>query len=193
MLLYLHSKAFRVSNTLLCSTGWNGALRAYTTSNSFSLSDGPVCDGASLKDDLAKNLSNENKTQPPTTLKGEVAFDGRNAVCGATVNLDDSFRDNRARSLEGVEDKRRRLMYQSRYRGMVEMDLVFGHFARCKIMTLPDELLDEYDVLLRQLDNDLFQWLVMKITPPDYINALKCFHEVGKFIETEKKELWGNF
>lgn len=43
---------------------------------------------------------------------------------------------------EPIDIKRRRLMYQSRYRGMVEMDLVFGHFARCKLDSLDVEMLN---------------------------------------------------
>lgn len=103
-----------------------------------------------------------------------------------------TFRDSRPIDPnESVENKRRRLIYQSRYRGMVEMDLIFGHFARCKLATLDAAMLDEYDTLLKQLDSDLFRWLVMDTDAPEELKRLKCFEELRKFIAEERAELLG--
>lgn len=104
-----------------------------------------------------------------------------------------SFRDIRPIDPnEKVEDKRRRLIYQSRYRGMVEMDLILGHFARCRLESLDAELLDEYDTLLKQLDNDLFRWVIMDLERPPEIEKMKCFHELRQFVEKERTELLGS-
>lgn len=103
-----------------------------------------------------------------------------------------TFRDSRPIDPnESVEDKRRRLMYQSRYRGMVEMDLIFGHFARCKLETLDAAMLDEYDTMLKQLDSDLFRWLVMDTDAPEEVRQLRCFGELRNFIIQERTELLG--
>ncbi|CCW61684.1 unnamed protein product [Phytomonas sp. EM1] len=193
MFFCFRSNSIRISKTLF-SSALSGAIRAHATKDSSVPPVVPSDECAGISTDLhAKKPSDLNVKELPQQLENKVGiecdFDLR-----FTVDSDDSFRDNRARSHEEtVEHKRRRLIYQSQYRGMVEMDLIFGHFARCKVMTLPDELLDEYDILLRQLDNDLFQWLVMNLTPPDDVNRLKCFHELKKFLETEKKELLGSF
>lgn len=105
-----------------------------------------------------------------------------------------TFRDTRpVDPNETIEDKRRRLIYQSRYRGMVEMDLIFGHFARCKLEALEAELLPEYDTLLKQYDNDLFQWLVMGLPAPEEIAAMRCFGVVKRFVENERSELLGHY
>ncbi|KAG5498619.1 hypothetical protein JKF63_02905 [Porcisia hertigi] len=103
------------------------------------------------------------------------------------------FRDSRPIDPdESVVCKRRRLIYQSRYRGMVEMDLVFGHFARCKLETLDASLLDEYDFLLKQLDSELFRWLVMGVDAPAEVANLRCFDELRRFIQEERVELLGS-
>lgn len=104
-----------------------------------------------------------------------------------------SFRDVRpANPNETVEAKRRRLVYQSRYRGMVEMDLILGHFARCRLASLDAELLDEYDILLKQLDNDLFRWVIMDLERPPEIEKMSCFHELKDFVSKERAELLGS-
>lgn len=105
-----------------------------------------------------------------------------------------SFKDTRpVNPKETVEDRRKRLIFQSRYRGMVEMDLICGHFARVMLADLPDDQLLEYDTLLKQLDNDLFRWLVMRQEVPEEINNLKCFHTLREFVENRREELLGHY
>lgn len=94
---------------------------------------------------------------------------------------------------EPTESKRRRLVYQSQYRGMVEMDLICGHFARCKLDSLTREELIEYDILLKQLDNDLFKWLVMGEEAPAELRDMRCFAALKKFVEDERTELLGHY
>ncbi|KAG5472333.1 hypothetical protein LSCM1_03732 [Leishmania martiniquensis] len=106
------------------------------------------------------------------------------------VSHGETFRDSRPIDPnETVESKRRRLIYQSRYRGMVEMDLIFGHFARCKLETLDASMLDEYDTLLKQLDSELFRWLVIGLDAPEEVAKLRCFGELCRFITEERAEL----
>ncbi|KPA83117.1 putative mitochondrial hypothetical protein [Leptomonas pyrrhocoris] len=127
-------------------------------------------------------------TADPSDVEPQMA-EGSRDVAGT---YGQSFRDTRPMDPnEGVEVKRRRLIYQSRYRGMVEMDLIFGHFARCKLRTLDAAMLDEYDTLLKQLDSDLFRWLVMNTDAPAEVQGLRCFKELRKFIEEERAELLG--
>ncbi|EPY31435.1 hypothetical protein STCU_03457 [Strigomonas culicis] len=103
------------------------------------------------------------------------------------------FRDQRpVDPNETLENKRRRLVYQSRYRGMVEMDLIFGHFARLRLERLDRPLLEEYDVLLKQLDNDLFRWLVMGQEAPEEIEGLQCYALLKEFVEKDRHQLQGH-
>lgn len=104
-----------------------------------------------------------------------------------------SFKDTRPLPVGETDDVcRRRLIYQSRYRGMVEMDIIFGSFAQAKLDKLGGPVLREYDTLLRQYDNDLFNWLVSGQAPPSEISSLEAWKELKGFVERNRDELLGH-
>ena len=51
-------------------------------------------------------------------------------------------------SSEGLDERRRRLLFRAWHRGMREMDLIIGRFADAHIATLSDAELDEFERLL---------------------------------------------
>jgi len=76
---------------------------------------------------------------------------------------------------EPVEEKRARLMYQSRKRGMLENGLLLGSFASKYLGTFDDEKLALYDRLINLPSNDweIFYWAVgQKETPEDFDNIV---------------------
>jgi antitoxin CptB len=60
---------------------------------------------------------------------------------------------------ESVTVRRRRLLYQSRYRGRLEGDLLIGGFADRHLASLSDAQLDRYEALMQESDQDLFAWI----------------------------------
>ena len=52
------------------------------------------------------------------------------------------------RSSEGLDARRRKLLFRSWHRGMREMDLILGTFADAEIGALTDEEIDQYEGLL---------------------------------------------
>ena len=58
-----------------------------------------------------------------------------------------------------LENRRKRLLYQSIYRGNKENDIILGRFARARLGTFTAEELDQYEKLLANGDNDIFDWL----------------------------------
>jgi antitoxin CptB len=58
-----------------------------------------------------------------------------------------------------LENRRKRLLYQSIYRGNKENDIILGRFARARLGTFTAEELDQYEKLLAHGDNDIFDWL----------------------------------
>jgi antitoxin CptB len=60
---------------------------------------------------------------------------------------------------ETVTVRRKRLLYQSRYRGRLESDLLFGTFAARHLAALSAVQLDRYEALLEESDHDLFAWI----------------------------------
>ena len=70
-----------------------------------------------------------------------------------------------------LELRRKRLLYRSLYRGNKENDLVLGSFARAHIAGFDARELDEYEQILAQGDNDLFDWVAGRAQPPESLNG----------------------
>ena len=64
-----------------------------------------------------------------------------------------------ARSSEGLDARRRKLLFRSWHRGIREMDLVLGGFADQSIATLTDAELNQYEHLLELQDADILSWV----------------------------------
>jgi antitoxin CptB len=60
---------------------------------------------------------------------------------------------------ESPETRKKRLLHRSRYRGMLEADLLFGRFAAAHLEGLSPGQLDRYEALLEEGDNDLLAWV----------------------------------
>ena len=87
-------------------------------------------------------------------------------------------------SSDGLDARRRRLLFRSWHRGIREMDLVYGGFADAHIATLSDAELDDYEKLLELRDQQVLNWVSgAQPTPPDYDTALfrrlRDFHAGG--------------
>ncbi len=64
-----------------------------------------------------------------------------------------------ARSSEGLDARRRKLLFRSWHRGIREMDLILGSFADRQIHALTEAELDQYEGLLEVQDADLLSWI----------------------------------
>ena len=64
-----------------------------------------------------------------------------------------------ARSSEGLDARRRKLLFRSWHRGIREMDLILGGFADQAIGSLTDAELHQYEHLLEVQDADLLAWV----------------------------------
>ncbi len=77
------------------------------------------------------------------------------------------------RSSEGLDPRRRRLLFRSWHRGIREMDLILGGFADAEIATLTDAEMDQYEGLLELQDADLLSWATgERPIPPAYQSGL---------------------
>jgi len=84
-------------------------------------------------------------------------------------------------SSEGLDARRRRLLFRSWHRGIREMDLVLGGFADALLAALSDAELDEYEGWLEIPDQQFFAWMNGSETAPDDIDTalfrrLRGFH-----------------
>lgn len=88
------------------------------------------------------------------------------------------------RSSEGLDSRRRRLLFRSWHRGIREADLLMGRFADSCIEELSEAELDQYESLLEVPDHDLYVWVTGEAEiPSDYDTALmkrlRAFHSAA--------------
>jgi antitoxin CptB len=63
------------------------------------------------------------------------------------------------RSSEGLDERRRRLLFRSWHRGTREMDLIMGRFADMHIGALTEAELDAFERLADVPEPDLYAWI----------------------------------
>lgn len=79
--------------------------------------------------------------------------------------------------MEDHEVRIKRLRMRSWRRGMKEMDMILGPFADTELASLPDELLEQYERIMAENDQDLFLWIMARVRgeiqgPPEISDAL---------------------
>jgi succinate dehydrogenase assembly factor 2 len=90
---------------------------------------------------------------------------------------------------ESIEIKRRRLLYQSRKRGMLENDLLLSHFASNYLSKMNANDLDLYDKLINTPSNDwdLYYMATGKIdTPEEYQHHVMDL--LKEYVKNEQKQ-----
>jgi len=63
------------------------------------------------------------------------------------------------RTSEGLDLRRRRLLYHAWRRGTREMDLIIGRFADEAIGSLTEAEVDQFERLLEAADTDIYAWI----------------------------------
>jgi antitoxin CptB len=70
------------------------------------------------------------------------------------------------RSSDGLDPRRRRLLFRSWHRGIREADLIMGRFADAYIADLSEVELEQYERLLDAQEQDLLSWMTGQIEIP---------------------------
>jgi len=96
------------------------------------------------------------------------------------------------RSSEGLDVRRRRLLFRAWRRGVREMDLIVGRFADAHIDTFDDAGLDEFERLIEAPNAALYAWVVgAETAPANYDTAvlakLKAFHMRAHQLDAEEE------
>jgi antitoxin CptB len=65
-----------------------------------------------------------------------------------------------SRSTEGLDARRRRLLYRAWHRGMRETDLITGPFADEMILHMTDDELADFERMLEVPDRELLAWVM---------------------------------
>ena len=69
------------------------------------------------------------------------------------------------RSSDGLDDRRKRLLFRCWHRGTREMDLILGRFADAEISELSDAEMAELELLIDVPDPDLYAALTSADAP----------------------------
>ena len=85
------------------------------------------------------------------------------------------------RSSEGLDPRRRRVLFRCWHRGMREVDLLLGQFADARIDQLSEAELDELEQFMEAQDADIFSWFaVSKPVAAEYaapiFETIRAFH-----------------
>jgi antitoxin CptB len=84
------------------------------------------------------------------------------------------------RSSEGLDERRKRLLFRCWHRGTREMDLILGRFADAEIANLGEEELTQLELLIEVPDPDLYAALTGdQALPPPYADSL--FERIKSF------------
>ncbi len=70
------------------------------------------------------------------------------------------------------EHRLKRLKMRSMRRGIKEMDIILSRYADVRVPAMSDAALDEYDALLDENDQDLYQWVSGQCVAPTHLQAL---------------------
>jgi antitoxin CptB len=62
-------------------------------------------------------------------------------------------------SSDGLDPRRRRMLFRSWHRGTREADLIMGRFADAHLASFNDAELDQFEHLLDALETDLLSWM----------------------------------
>jgi antitoxin CptB len=106
-------------------------------------------------------FSDTNAISAPPGTSGLLAFGLESQMTGST------------RSSDGLDERRRRLLFRCWHRGTREMDLILGRFADAEIASLGDDELAQLERLTELPDPDLYAALIGdKPLPPEFANGL---------------------
>ena len=85
------------------------------------------------------------------------------------------------RSSEGLDERRRKVLFRAWRRGVREIDLIVGRFADAHIATLDAAALDDFERLIEAPNAELYAWVVgSEKAPAGFDTAvlakLRAFH-----------------
>ncbi|EGF79861.1 hypothetical protein BATDEDRAFT_6694, partial [Batrachochytrium dendrobatidis JAM81] len=92
-----------------------------------------------------------------------------------------------SRPNEPLEQKRSRLVWQSRKRGILETDLLLSTYIQQALPTMEDAQLQEYDSLLDENDWDIYYWCTGAKEAPERIKDMSIFDGLVEHCKNKRK------
>jgi antitoxin CptB len=76
------------------------------------------------------------------------------------------------RTSDGLDLRRRELLFRCWHRGMREMDLIMGRFADSALAELSDDELADLERLIDLPDRDLLAWVTGEVAVPNDVDTV---------------------
>ena len=70
-----------------------------------------------------------------------------------------------------LEIRKRRLIYRSKQRGWLEVDLLLGTYATEFVPGMTEDEMDQYEAILNQETIDIFQYVTAAEEPPEFLKT----------------------
>lgn len=151
---------------------------------------------------VAKSLFNSNTFKSFSTgygvLRKDIKKDDTEIIETIETNEDNYFKNvkdsfdklQRGRENETVEEKRSRLIYQSRKRGTLENGLLLSNFSADHLPKMNEKQLNDYDSIINNLHNEweLYYWLTDAKPIPEEIKSNEVIHLMKKYCSNELKQ-----
>lgn len=83
---------------------------------------------------------------------------------------------------ETRENRLKRMKMRSMRRGIKEMDILLSAYADANLAQMDAAKLDQYDLLLHENDQDLYQWVTGQIAAPPTYSGL-----IAEIAQTHQK------
>lgn len=92
-----------------------------------------------------------------------------------------------------MDERRRRIRFRAWRRGFREIDLILGAFADAHVHELDDAGLSEFERLLDQPDQDVYEWIIGRATPPQgmdgpLLQLIRSFRFFARAAHAAKEE-----
>lgn len=75
------------------------------------------------------------------------------------------------------EKRRKQILYRANHRGIKEMDIILGGYADAHINKMSLEELNEFEIIMSELDRDLLTWFTQEISIPEKFDT-ELFHKI---------------
>lgn len=73
---------------------------------------------------------------------------------------------------ETLENRLKRMKMRAWHRGTKEMDIILGRYADAHLTAMSGPQLDLLDALMKENDQDLYQWVTGQVAAPEQFAAL---------------------
>lgn len=92
---------------------------------------------------------------------------------------------------ESLEEKRSRLLYQSRKRGTLENGLLISNFSAKYLPKMSEQELNEFDKIINDLHNewDLYYWLTNTVEIPEHLKSNQVLAKMKDYCLNKNREI----